>query len=1084
MSKREVKSTFWKCEHCGMDKNDMLEGDKCIKCENDAPYVIINALKGDEGEISKNEETCKESDEKDSIAHPESELHPESEVNSKTRILKDSKRDSTTAIQEVLPVSFEDREKYELLQEMKDVGIDDEVCNALSSNDFLSLEGLAYVLENDEKGIAELLQVKLGKVIPQKFSRKIEPILARRQGKNTSHREVNTTTPTTANEKLQSVAVKEKFQSTVVASEKLAVKEKANYWICIQCTFHNSYEYSSCEMCNVLREGVYPNSTPEYFKQSKVPSSPEPFRSTTVDSNIKKQLHPQASIATTSTDRVTKYNNQQQPLNRNDAVLKPIFFDYPFNRQYYLLYSTQSQYSMGAVSACTTMAVTAALTLLKDTHGHEKPFGCSSEMIDGILIKGSKYKSVSHQDIDDVMRANPLLNDSLHHITGDFSPSGMVDVNLSDPVKALGIGNSLKSKLKANYHVCAIVTSQAQTVCIFYHQYLDEVILFDSHTRQYNGHTHGAVLLFFADLNDLAAYLKVIFPKVDQPDIRYQSEMEQLQFAQLSVAQADFFCLRSALEVGSNPVINIREPSAPVAIAVPTSTPHMASSHYPYDSPQIHRNATFATATPEHTDYNANSVYPNQHFGNQHSSYSNQHYRSTPQNDTGKANVDWVKIVDNLHDRIFVLQEKLEKITIEKTRCEETMKNQQAQFGRTIRDKSDKLETFENRIKKLEAENARLRNDKIRHPQQAGRGHAGRGHNKHPATIAHAKNANRNPPAQPAGAPHAKSSNSNSPPEKLSSKSSHDEDFLLAQRLYAQEQNLNDDYEYARQYQEQQDRLSWSDAEIARKMAADADMAQQDADAEAERQRALEEDIEYVQKFYAEDSFKCILCLEDVSVEDKFDLEHDNHLLCRECSMGYVDNAVRERVVPVKCPFLKCGYILGESKCFEVLNEELHQTWMDLSRRPHLDPAFRQCPVADCKGFDLLEDVNGCECTCLICRHRWCSNCQVDMEESQHKGITCAKYQEWKKDNDTGDDQMEEFLRKGLNDPDGEFRMRRCPRCRTAFMKDKACMHVTCERLGGGCGAHFCFRCGGFSADDAQAIYNHQGTCPGFVAGV
>lgn len=124
----------------------------------------------------------------------------------------------------------------------------------------------------------------------------------------------------------------------------------------------------------------------------------------------------------------------------------------------------------------------------------------------------------------------------------------MVDVALNDPIKALNIGIALKSELKVNSHVCVIVTSQAQTVCTFYHQHSDEMILFDSHTRQYNGHTHGAVLLFFTDLTDLAAYLKVIFPKVDQPDIRYQSEMEQMQFAQLSVAQADFFCLRSAVD--------------------------------------------------------------------------------------------------------------------------------------------------------------------------------------------------------------------------------------------------------------------------------------------------------------------------------------------------------------------------------------------------------------------------------------------------------------------------------------------------------------------------------------------------------
>jgi len=58
--------------------------------------------------------------------------------------------------------------------------------------------------------------------------------------------------------------------------------------------------------------------------------------------------------------------------------------------------------------------------------------------------------------------------------------------------------------------------------------------------------------------------------------------------------------------------------------------------------------------------------------------------------------------------------------------------------------------------------------------------------------------------------------------------------------------------------------------------------------------------------------------------------------------------------------------------------------------------------------------------------------------------------------------------------------MRRCPRCSVAWMKDEACMHVVCERQGGGCGAHFCFSCAKFSSDQAGGVYNHQSSCPGY----
>lgn len=219
-------------------------------------------------------------------------------------------------------------------------------------------------------------------------------------------------------------------------------------WICDTCTLHNSIKYASCEACGNLRAGAYSDS-PELFKHSKVPPH-QPDRFNTVDfqnPNAKQhQLYLQANTPTVPRERSIqsniKYNNQQrnnsrdQPQHQNgqpstqaqqhlnyhsDTVLKPIMFDNPFNRHYFLLYSTQSQYSMGAVSACTTMAVQAALTLLKDTTGHDKPFGCSSEMIDDILMKGSKYKNVNHQDIFDVMKANQQLNESLYHVSFSFS---------------------------------------------------------------------------------------------------------------------------------------------------------------------------------------------------------------------------------------------------------------------------------------------------------------------------------------------------------------------------------------------------------------------------------------------------------------------------------------------------------------------------------------------------------------------------------------------------------------------------------------------------------------------------------------
>jgi hypothetical protein len=233
-------------------------------------------------------------------------------------------------------------------------------------------------------------------------------------------------------------------------------------------------------------------------------------------------------------------------------------------------------------------------------------------------------------------------------------------------------------------------------------------------------------------------------------------------------------------------------------------------------------------------------------------------------------------------------------------------------------------------------------------------------------------------------------------------------------------------------------------------------------------------DAAYAEQF----TFACCICLEKIDIENKFDLEHLDHCVCRDCATSYIEMNVKDRHIPINCMYTNCHETIPERKCFEVLQEKDQLSYLSLSGRPHGEPNFRQCPIPDCAGFDLLDlDQNTSDCRCVICQHHWCCQCQVDLEKSQHQGISCEKYQEWKKDNDQGDEAMETFLRAGLNDVDGDDRMRRCPNCNTAYMKDKACNHVVCTA---GCRVHFCFRCAKFSASSAQEIYNHQGSCPGY----
>jgi hypothetical protein len=172
---------------------------------------------------------------------------------------------------------------------------------------------------------------------------------------------------------------------------------------------------------------------------------------------------------------------------------------------------------------------------------------------------------------------------------------------------------------------------------------------------------------------------------------------------------------------------------------------------------------------------------------------------------------------------------------------------------------------------------------------------------------------------------------------------------------------------------------------------------------------------------------------------------------------------------------------MAEDNFRDMLHPDQQEAWWSISKTPSAEPGFRPCPAPDCQGYDLVDDPDAGSSTCFVCSHSWCHNCQVDMMNSQHADTTCAQYQQWKRDNDTGDETMEEILRGGLTDQNGGDRMRRCPNCRYPWMKDEQCSHVTCEPLGGGCGVHFCFTCAAFHGDSGDAIYQHQANCRGYV---
>ena len=73
-----------------------------------------------------------------------------------------------------LPLSAE---KQLTIQQLKTFKIDEEVCKALQSSELLDAAGLEYITQYEAKEIAEILHVKIGKVIPAKFKDRVKLFL-------------------------------------------------------------------------------------------------------------------------------------------------------------------------------------------------------------------------------------------------------------------------------------------------------------------------------------------------------------------------------------------------------------------------------------------------------------------------------------------------------------------------------------------------------------------------------------------------------------------------------------------------------------------------------------------------------------------------------------------------------------------------------------------------------------------------------------------------------------------------------------------------------------------------------------------
>jgi hypothetical protein len=205
-------------------------------------------------------------------------------------------------------------------------------------------------------------------------------------------------------------------------------------WACAQCTFENKCGVTRCHVCDepkprrtdsVAAVDARPETTTETKTKIDASASLAPCpaligtsTATTSTAVIGVALPRDAQSPRTDFPQLTRLSlgwdwrcdsapNGSAP-NGSGKLSGPAD-----QHSYWILASANSQYGIGAVSACTNMACTAAHAILNHLANQKaigsRPFGCTVELIEAILTEAGTYSSAAHQSTIDVLRARPEL---------------------------------------------------------------------------------------------------------------------------------------------------------------------------------------------------------------------------------------------------------------------------------------------------------------------------------------------------------------------------------------------------------------------------------------------------------------------------------------------------------------------------------------------------------------------------------------------------------------------------------------------------------------------------------------------------
>ncbi|KAH3756157.1 hypothetical protein Pelo_12008 [Pelomyxa schiedti] len=212
----------------------------------------------------------------------------------------------------------------------------------------------------------------------------------------------------------------------------------------------------------------------------------------------------------------------------------------------------------------------------------------------------------------------------------------------------------------------------------------------------------------------------------------------------------------------------------------------------------------------------------------------------------------------------------------------------------------------------------------------------------------------------------------------------------------------------------------------------------------------------------------CVICLDKLCLREELavPLGVCGHVQHHECMRGYIEHALKTRMLPITCPIAACRKVLSVPDLQIHMNQNQWDAYLDLTlaqfilkNRNHM----YLCPTPNCKGATFFaegEDSDACQkdkdkephrhirgnnkassspiCwRCSSCGQEYCTRCWCPSHNDGRTTCTSRR------------NAMFESASRRL-------RCTACPECGVRVERAGGCPHIKCAW----CGCDFCHRCG------------------------